>query len=743
MAGDRVRRAFCVSCFLALFIPSGFLHTTLSLGQDVAQKSDAPPITHYNDTFEEGLRKDVWEEVARPRIGPVGTVPGMDYSGGRLRLTTEKARLTKGGLGSTYKLHGDFDIQVDARISFTGGGTDIDQVLMFLAEDEGSGSQAVIGLARHRGRPSVVYSWCRKDREKSKPNVERTGDFSGGLRIVRKDGRIKTFVRESGDSDWEGLGSFSGLDGDMSVGLVVMNFSKKRRSVGNGVLVAEFDNFRINSAEGIVPGVRPPKEVPESTGCDRAPHYLIKGKMAEDKEETLRSYLKAIKLCPGYIRPYELAGNLYREQGRADQAVLYFKKAAVLGTANYKLYFLLASLLFEKGDLDGASVYLKTSLSLRSDYSKALELERRIREAGDSDGPGLVLYEPATSRGLDLVYKKENLTVRGLATDKSGVARVRVNGEDAFLEDNGNFLKDISIAPGENIVVVTAEDRRGNKSRLSITVHGEKYVLPQAGQVDGDRRVESLYGASYAVVIGINQYEVWPALEFAVADAEAVKAKFEATGFDEVLLILDEEATQRRILTELFEVLPRKVKRDDRVIFYFAGHGQTEDLPQGGKRGYIIPVDAEVDDFSSTAISMEQIRSLSRRIPAKHILYVMDSCYSGLGLNRSAGLSSKISGYLRKIGSMRAVQIITAGGKGEQVQERGGHGLFTTHMLEALDGGADLNKDEVVTGTELGAYLRPTVSNASNQAQTPLYGRLEGEGEFLFFVESPQPKSDE
>ena len=84
---------------------------------------------------------------------------------------------------------------------------------------------------------------------------------------------------------------------------------------------------------------------------------------------------------------------------------------------------------------------------------------------------------------------------------------------------------------------------------------------------------------------------------------------------------------------------------------------------------------------------------------------------------------------------MRVVQIITAGGKGEQVQEKGGHGLFTTYFLHALGGEADFNKDNVVTGTELGAYLRPTVSNASEQAQTPLYGRLEGEGEFLFFIE--------
>jgi hypothetical protein len=60
--------------------------------------------------------------------------------------------------------------------------------------------------------------------------------------------------------------------------------------------------------------------------------------------------------------------------------------------------------------------------------------------------------------------------------------------------------------------------------------------------------------------------------------------------------------------------------------------------------------------------------------------------------------------------------------------------LFTGFFLKALEGEADINKDGVVTGSELGAYLRPTVSEASNQAQTPLYGRLEGEGEFLFFI---------
>ena len=91
----------------------------------------------------------------------------------------------------------------------------------------------------------------------------------------------------------------------------------------------------------------------------------------------------------------------------------------------------------------------------------------------------------------------------------------------------------------------------------------------------------------------------------------------------------------------------------------------------------------------------------------------MDSCYSGLGLNRSYGVSPNLSGYIRKVASARVVQIVTAGGRGEQVIEKEGHGLFTAYFLKAIGGEADINSDEVVTGTELGAYLRPKVSDAS------------------------------
>jgi len=455
-------------------------------------------------------------------------------------------------------------------------------------------------------------------------------------------------------------------------------------------------------------------------GCDKAPHFLAKGRLGSQDERACKNYMEAIRLCPGFIRPYELIGNIYRKQGQIDKAIEFFTKAADLGTTNYKLYYLLATLLFQKGDI-------------RGDYSKSLGLKARIEKEADTKGPKIILYEPSTRRGIKVVQKSTNLTVRGIATDKSGISWVKVNQLDVSFDEHGNFLKDIPIKVGLNTIVVEVADTLDNRSQISVTVEGEKFTLPVISKIDSSSRMNALYGKSFAVVIGVNKYEKWPPLEFAVADAGAVKQKLEKAGFDHITTIFDKEATQRRILTELFHELPKKVGRHDRVVFYFAGHGQTEDLAKGGKRGYIIPVDADMSNYSGTAISMEQIRSLSSRIQAKHLLYVMDSCYSGLGLNRSSGVSPKTSDYLRKVASMRAVQIVTAGGSGEQVQEKDGHGLFTIYFLKALEGEADLNKDNVVTGTELGAYLRPTVSNASKQAQTPLYGRLEGEGEFLFF----------
>jgi hypothetical protein len=235
------------------------------------------------------------------------------------------------------------------------------------------------------------------------------------------------------------------------------------------------------------------------------------------------------------------------------------------------------------------------------------------------------------------------------------------------------------------------------------------------------------YRKSWAVVIGINDYQKWPKLHYAVRDAEDVIKRLHRLGFDEVIPLFNAAATRQNILRVLGDELYNKTTDDDRVFIFYAGHGQTQDLPRGGKEGYIIPVDGDEKDYYATAIKMGELQGLSNRLRAKHIFYVMDSCFSGL-LLRSRGEGKEHT-------TARARQVLTAGSEGEEVFEVGGHGLFTKVLLEGLEGDADLDKSGDITATELYKFIAPRVLQASRNAQNPAFGRIDPEpGEFIFVL---------
>ncbi len=245
--------------------------------------------------------------------------------------------------------------------------------------------------------------------------------------------------------------------------------------------------------------------------------------------------------------------------------------------------------------------------------------------------------------------------------------------------------------------------------------------------------LNNLYNKSYAVIIGVNTYEKWPSLEYAVRDAQAIEVRLKTLGFQTTIL-LDQHATRENIMKVLGDDLPKRVEKNDRVLIFFAGHGQTEDLADGSQMGYIIPFDADTRNIFSTAISMDQVRVFSRRLRAKHVLYLMDSCYAGLGLTRSGSIPPNQRDYLKRITTRKAHQMLTAGGKGDQAHEEGGHGLFTKYVLEALDGSADRDGKGFITFSDLGSYVKPKVTHSTHARQVPQYGNIDGEGEFVFVL---------
>ncbi len=263
--------------------------------------------------------------------------------------------------------------------------------------------------------------------------------------------------------------------------------------------------------------------------------------------------------------------------------------------------------------------------------------------------------------------------------------------------------------------------------------------------VENPTPVESqIYGNSWALVVGVNDYQYWPKLSYAVNDARGVADMLRKQyGFksENIFELYNENATREKIAELLSDTLadPARVKSNDRVFIFYAGHGMTRTLPSGRNLGYIIPVNAELNKFSSNSISMTHLQDFSDMIPAKHVYFVMDSCYSGIALTRGGGLS-RDSKYLNEIASRRARQILTAGGADQEVADGGSHGhsIFTWSLLQGLRGDADLDKNRIITATELGAFIAPRVSESSQQ--TPVFGNLVGSegGDFLFEL-SPAP----
>jgi len=290
--------------------------------------------------------------------------------------------------------------------------------------------------------------------------------------------------------------------------------------------------------------------------------------------------------------------------------------------------------------------------------------------------------------------------------------------------DKGKFVKE----------ALPAEPARAGDTTEAAT---DAPTSPSTPAAPGAR--PGYYRQSWAVIIGINDYEHWPKLRYAVNDAngieDALTSKF---GFkkENVRKLLNGDATRQRIMQVLGDELTdgNKVQREDRVFFFFAGHGATRTFEDGRQVGFIVPVDADEQNYVSTAISMTQIREASDLIPAKHVYFVMDSCYSGLALSRGSGMFAKDKSYLDEVTRRAARQILTAGGADQQVADDGpnGHSVFTWALLQGLDGAADLDGNGVITASELGAYVSPIVSEFAKQ--TPSVGNMVGSegGEFVF-----------
>ena len=260
-----------------------------------------------------------------------------------------------------------------------------------------------------------------------------------------------------------------------------------------------------------------------------------------------------------------------------------------------------------------------------------------------------------------------------------------------------------------------------------------------------DSPTEALYEQSWAVIVGINDYGgQFTHLANARNDAQAIADLLQNTyGFedDHVFLLLGEDATRNAILEWLRDKLPEKAGPNDRVIFFFAGHGTTRESGRGHRRGYLIPYGARRGRYSDY-VDMSELHDACGWIPAKHIFLILDCCFSGVAAVASRAEPSapphEINEfYLKRITQRPAWQILTAGDTDDLAADSGirpGHSAFTSALLAGLEGMADQNNDGLITASELANHIKPEVTGETEGRQSPFFNYLRGsgQGDFVF-----------
>jgi hypothetical protein len=250
-----------------------------------------------------------------------------------------------------------------------------------------------------------------------------------------------------------------------------------------------------------------------------------------------------------------------------------------------------------------------------------------------------------------------------------------------------------------------------------------------------ETKYEPRYQSSWALVVGINAYEYCAPLSYARNDADAMTAVLVGQldfPHNQVIVLKDDQATKQAILDNYLGFRDRASNPDDRLLVFFAGHGTTKEGYRGPV-GYLVPVDGNPDSLSSL-IRWDDLTRNAELIPAKHILFIMDACYSGLAIQRaiSPGTQRFLSDVLQRLSR----QVITAGKADETVADGGGpqgkNSIFTGYLLRGLDEAAGANG--VLTANGLMHYVYQKVGQDSRSQQTPHYGHIEGDGDFVLLT---------
>jgi hypothetical protein len=245
------------------------------------------------------------------------------------------------------------------------------------------------------------------------------------------------------------------------------------------------------------------------------------------------------------------------------------------------------------------------------------------------------------------------------------------------------------------------------------------------------------FGRSFALVIGVGDYDKYSNLSAPAADAIRVRDFLrDEAGFDYIITLTNEKATRSRIENLMERGFPDQIRSNDRFLFYFSGHGETRTLADQKKRGYLVLKTSGRKTWDEM-IDMPRVHQWAQNVGhARHTLLLIDACFSGL-----AALQAKSDHRDTTIERLiqPAHHLMTAGIEDEESYTFNDASLFTSAFLEAARGVADSTGEGVVSVSEIATYINwqldknKSVHSTLKMSPQKYFTRTENNaGEFFF-----------
>ncbi|HEV2669233.1 MAG TPA: caspase family protein, partial [Blastocatellia bacterium] len=299
-----------------------------------------------------------------------------------------------------------------------------------------------------------------------------------------------------------------------------------------------------------------------------------------------------------------------------------------------------------------------------------------------------------------------------------------VQGVTARLDPGGNFSAEAPLNVGDNLITVTATDTLDNQANESFVIRR----APVSGPVTAAAPANG--GRYHALLIAVQDYD-HPSvnrLDYPVGDAQQVERELTSRYTFEPQNVTTLKNPDRRTILDALDQMTEKLKPEDNLLIFYAGHGQWDEQR---KQGYWLPRDA-MRERRADWISNSDLRDAIRGIKARHILLISDACFAG-GIFQAREAFGPASSAVAELDNLPSRTAMTSGSL-TTVPDRS---VFVEYLLRRLRE----NTEDLLPALELFSKLRlPVINNSPAQKDgsrpTPRYGTIyevgdEG-GDFIF-----------